>query len=328
MQTYLTRNESSFPQRTVAIVSLNDGEKQILEHIAGRAGCSAVNRPDIAQFGPEASQSSSFDLLIADITSISDRPSREISNISAYLTSSGGEALIWTDMDNLDEAYAHMPISQCHFLIKGADLEALLIMSGAIRRGKKMENLHDNSRDTSIGALHKISDELADFARTLAKLADQDDIKSNHQLAEKPVSFRPAPSSILQPFVETKRAAIVDQASMISAASVREIIKQRRRRDSFFDTELFADPAWDILLDLLVARLEEKSVSVSSLCIAAAVPATTALRWITGMTESGLLVRRMDPKDARRVFIDLSDESAAKLEKYFCELYSSRVSVI
>jgi predicted transcriptional regulator len=63
---------------------------------------------------------------------------------------------------------------------------------------------------------------------------------------------------------------------------------------------LFADPAWDMLLDLLQAEIAQHRVPVSSLCIAAAVPATTALRWIKTMTDVGLFKRRADPHDGRR----------------------------
>lgn len=88
---------------------------------------------------------------------------------------------------------------------------------------------------------------------------------------------------------------------------IRHFISLRRLRERFFSPELFADPAWDILLDLAASRIEHRSVSVSSLCIAAAVPPTTALRWIRMMTDRKLLARRADPQDARRMFIDLSD---------------------
>ena len=98
---------------------------------------------------------------------------------------------------------------------------------------------------------------------------------------------------------------------------MRELIKLRRLRDRFFPPDLFADPAWDILLDLKAAAQEGQQVSVSSLCIAAAVPPTTALRWVTVMTDSGMLLRRQDPTDARRVFIELSPETSAKLDDYF-----------
>lgn len=101
-----------------------------------------------------------------------------------------------------------------------------------------------------------------------------------------------------------------------SAAAFRRLIRQRRVRASFFPSDLFADPAWDILLDLAAARHENKAVSISSLCIAASVPTTTGLRWIKGMTEAGLLQRTPDPEDARRSFVTLSDTTARQMDAY------------
>jgi len=105
-------------------------------------------------------------------------------------------------------------------------------------------------------------------------------------------------------------------AVAIDAQAIRSVIRMRRLRDEYFAANLFGDPAWDMLLDLMAARLESKPVAVSSLCIAAAVPATTALRWIKRMTDEGLLVRRSDPEDGRRVFIELSDAAADAMMRY------------
>ena len=99
-------------------------------------------------------------------------------------------------------------------------------------------------------------------------------------------------------------------------SDVRSIIRLRRMRDRFFRSDLFADPAWDMLLDLMAARLERVRVAVSSLCIAAAVPPTTALRWIKTMSDNGMFVRVADPEDGRRVFIELSDEAASGMAAY------------
>ena len=101
------------------------------------------------------------------------------------------------------------------------------------------------------------------------------------------------------------------------AGRIRAIIKQRRLRERYFDAALFADPGWDILLDLYAAQDEGAQVSVSSLCIAASVPPTTALRWIANMTGAGMLVRVQDPEDARRVFIELSPATKERLDSYF-----------
>ena len=49
--------------------------------------------------------------------------------------------------------------------------------------------------------------------------------------------------------------------------------------------------------------------AVFSLCVAAAEPTTTALRWVRSLSEAGVFVRRTDPGDARRAFITLSDQA-------------------
>ncbi|HYG48086.1 MAG TPA: winged helix DNA-binding protein [Allosphingosinicella sp.] len=102
----------------------------------------------------------------------------------------------------------------------------------------------------------------------------------------------------------------------LEAGFIRSMIRARRLRDHFFRGEIFADPAWDMLLDLMAARVEMQRVAVSSLCIAAAVPPTTALRWIKTLCDQGLFVRIADPEDGRRVFIELSAETATMMEAY------------
>jgi hypothetical protein len=101
---------------------------------------------------------------------------------------------------------------------------------------------------------------------------------------------------------------------------VRQIIANRQARARFFDPELFGDPAWDMLLDLTAAHGEGARVSVTSLCIAAGVPATTALRWLTQMVESGIFERVPDPADKRRAFIGLSEKALTAMSGYFASL--------
>ncbi len=100
----------------------------------------------------------------------------------------------------------------------------------------------------------------------------------------------------------------------VDAARIRAHIKARRLRERFFPADLFADPAWDILLDLAAAQREGIRVSVSSLCIAAAVPTTTGLRWIKAMVDRGMLVREPDPADARRAFIAMAPHTASAMD--------------
>jgi hypothetical protein len=98
---------------------------------------------------------------------------------------------------------------------------------------------------------------------------------------------------------------------------VRSILKARRMRAKYFDARLFADPAWDMLLESYAAEIGRYRTSVSSLCIGAAVPPTTALRWIKTLETKGLLVRAHDPHDGRRVFISLSDRALKQMDALF-----------
>jgi hypothetical protein len=111
----------------------------------------------------------------------------------------------------------------------------------------------------------------------------------------------------------------------IDPAYVRSVIRLRRLRDHFFNRkDLFADPAWDMLLDLFAARLEGQTVPVSSLCIASAVAPTIALRWIDSLSKQGMFVRTADPSDGRRVRVQLSEGAADLMEQYIRAVRSDR----
>ena len=97
------------------------------------------------------------------------------------------------------------------------------------------------------------------------------------------------------------------------ALKVRQIIRTRRARTSFFNADLFADPAWDLLLELYASELTHRRMSVSDACIASAVPATTALRWIGALERAGLIERRNDPFDGRRIFVELSETASSAM---------------
>lgn len=107
------------------------------------------------------------------------------------------------------------------------------------------------------------------------------------------------------------------QDGISHAMLVRRMISLRRLREKIFPKGLFADPAWDMLLDLYGAHIAQHRVPVSSLCVAAEVPATTALRWIGKLDRSGLIRRERDPHDARRVFISLQPEAVDLMRDYF-----------
>jgi hypothetical protein len=90
------------------------------------------------------------------------------------------------------------------------------------------------------------------------------------------------------------------------AAFARHLYNERRARDEVLGTDLFADPMWDLMLDLYASAGEGEKVSVSNACAASGAPASSAIRYIKAMTKRGLLVRDDCPTDARRVYVRLS----------------------
>jgi DNA-binding MarR family transcriptional regulator len=94
--------------------------------------------------------------------------------------------------------------------------------------------------------------------------------------------------------------------------------RNRRKRDAVFEnTNLFGEPAWDMLVDLFIAGEEGNLISVSSLCIASAVPDTTALRWIAILEREKLITRKPDPNDQRRIFLSLTDIAKKYMQTLF-----------
>lgn len=161
----------------------------------------------------------------------------------------------------------------------------------------RAERLSDVASDRSSERLRQLSDEVSRIASILARLSTG------------PGEHRPAGTPISS-----------GETLQISADVVRTVIRARRLRTRYFEADLFADPAWDMLLDLLQAEIAQLRVPVSILCIAAAVPATTALRWLKTMTDQGLFKRRADPHDGRRVFVELSPEASAAMRRYFADV--------
>lgn len=93
----------------------------------------------------------------------------------------------------------------------------------------------------------------------------------------------------------------------------------RRRRDAMLDAGLFAEPAWDMLLDLYIQHHQARPVSTHSLCIAAAVPQTTALRWIGRLVAADYAERQGSEFDHRVVHIRLTERGLATMERYLTE---------
>ena len=97
------------------------------------------------------------------------------------------------------------------------------------------------------------------------------------------------------------------------APSIDLLLNIMKLKRTHFPEPLFSDPCWDMLLDLGMSHIQQRSISVSSLCIAAGIPQTTALRRIADLENIGLVTRAKDPNDGRRIYIALTDLGLERL---------------
>ena len=198
-------------------------------------------------------------------------------------------------LELIDMVAARLTGSKTEILVDPNDAQRAATLALAAAAYPEDGRVHDVGKDNA-ARLRQLSDEMGRIAATLARLST-------------------GPGSPAVKPVEGKA-----ETPDVDIEAVRAVSRARRLRSRYFSEELFADPAWDMLLDLLQAEIAQLRVPVSSLCIAASVPATTALRWIKTMTEQGLFVRRADPHDGRRVFVELAPMASDAMRRYFAEI--------
>lgn len=228
-----------------------------------------------------------------------------------------------TSLAALDGLAAVMPDDiRVEWLVDADAMDRRVALAAA--RPQWNQVVHEVTRDPAMERIDRLQEEVARISRLLGDLAG-----ARGGLPGTSAGYAAANDGY-GGFVEQVRAPVRDFAAMPRsfvpeertierqrAKAVRRMLRQRRVREQYFPADLFADPAWDMLLDLYAARLERQPVSVSSLCIAAAVPATTALRWIKTMTDADIFVREADPHDGRRIFIALADGACEAMARYF-----------
>ena len=212
-------------------------------------------------------------------------------------------AVISTTMDMLDAVAARASEPATDIIVNATEVERVAALASVFAAFAAPHKFSDVTADKSAERLRQLSEEVSRIASTLARL-----------------SAGPASRLVAE------EAPVTAEAPPISAETVRSVIRARRLRARYFQEDLFADPAWDMLLDLLQAEIAQLRVPVSSLCIAASVPATTALRWLKTMVGQGLFIRRSDPHDGRRVFVELAPEASSAMRRYFADV--GQVAVI
>ena len=235
----------------------------------------------------------------------------------------GAQLVVSTSVEALDDVFACLDQSNPQILIQPNRAERIIALGQALARvgSGRVRELSESDRLVLLRLTEQVT-HIADRLDRIGVTAEAEALAPAVAPVQAPAFRFEAPRSDAggQAADLGDRLVRPAPAPLPDPRLVRRIIRQRQMRARFFDGDLFADPAWDMLLDLTAARAEHSRVSVTSLCIASGVPPTTALRWIGQMTEAGLLQRIEDQTDRRRAFITLTDKAAEGMTRYFAEV--------
>lgn len=103
------------------------------------------------------------------------------------------------------------------------------------------------------------------------------------------------------------------------ADRVRQEIRRRKSRASFLGIapDIFSMPAWEILLELLLAELTGQKNQVTTVGLDTGIPQSTVQRWLAVLENLGLVQRRRDRTDKRRQWVGLTARARQGLLDYF-----------
>lgn len=287
----------------VLVAASSDAARARAQRVVEASGLRIGAALDVAEASRRLDMQASASALWLELDSDGGGPMDELlTRISSDVAAGRYAAVVSATSTLLDPLTARLGDGPVELIVDADDAERAAALALATARHRMPLEVADVASEKNAERLRQLSDEVNRIAATLARLSAGP--------GPAPGATEPLPEGDLPP---------------LSSDVVRNVIRARRLRSRYFSEELFADPAWDMLLDLLQAEISQLRVPVSSLCIAAAVPATTALRWLKIMVQHGLFVRRADPHDGRRVFVELAPDASKAMRRYFADVGQAAV---
>lgn len=305
----VAHDSAGLPAR-VAIFGDRAGMRSEIARDLGEAGFRTIDGGDVSLLldGPISALG---DVVMVDCPVLDGQRVAALARLDMRIARSGAQLIIATSLEALDGVFAAFDQSQPQILVQPSRAERIVAV-GRVMAHTSNSRVREMSGEDRL-ALLRISQQVDTIAQELDRISAHE-TAADARLSDFKREWK-------GPEAEAPRALRGGaHAPLPDPGRVRQIISARQARAKFFDAEMFADPAWDMLLDLTAAHAEHTRVSVTSLCIAAGVPATTALRWIKQLVESDVFERVADASDKRRAFIALSERSVEAMARYFVEV--------
>ena len=248
------------------------------------------------------------DVIVIDCPQADGQMLAALTRLDVEAAKAGKRLVVATTLHSLDDVFGCLDQSMAHILVRPTRADRMMLFT-RLKATLGSNSVREMGEEDRL-ALLRLTEQVERMAQSMATWQPaKEALDPVPSLPAEPVRHEPVPVAMRR-----TRTPLPDPRF------VRSILRQRQKRAELFGAELFADPAWDMLLDLTAARAEHRRVSITSLCIASGVPATTALRWIGQMVDAGLFERVKDSDDARRAFVALTDRSAEAMARYFADV--------
>ena len=103
--------------------------------------------------------------------------------------------------------------------------------------------------------------------------------------------------------------------------------ERRVRSQHFADSELFLEPAWDILLYLFQVQSKGEAAKIEGVSLASGLPTTSALRWFE-MLESKKLVfaYKQEEEEREQIYLRLSPKGLIEMGAFLDRTGLTKVS--
>ena len=206
------------------------------------------------------------------------------------------QLLLVTGQASLETAVAAMRLEASDYLFKPIEPKSLReSVQHALTRAESVRQVRSAAPD-SAGSRELM--QIADTAKALAE-------DMRHTI-EDVTSRRETSGATPQP-------ARPEEASL---CTLKLLQKLQEVRSSIFGEAVMPEPAWEMLAELMRARLARQHLSVTSLALSSKSPMTTALRRIEDLIQGGLAARMPDPTDRRRTYVVLTPEGMARMQLF------------
>ena len=116
------------------------------------------------------------------------------------------------------------------------------------------------------------------------------------------------------------------RATMKNPEAIRRLITMHKKRQLQLGPGTVDDAVWIIMFDMLLAELNDKKISVTSLCVDSGASTTTAFRRLRELIDSGYAAKMNDPDDKRRLYVCLTDKGRNLIASYLEDLHSAVIA--